>query len=41
MDKWEYKYEKIYISELTSFLKDFNKYGKVGGSYVHIQKVII
>ena len=30
MDKWEYKYEKIYISELTSFLKDFNKYGKDG-----------
>ena len=30
MDKWEYKYKKIYISELTSFLNDFNKYGKDG-----------
>lgn len=30
MDKWEYKYEKRYISELTSFLNDFNKYGKDG-----------
>ena len=30
MDKWEYTYEKTYISELTSFLNDFNKYGKNG-----------
>lgn len=30
MDKWEYMYVKTYISELTSFLKDFNKYGKEG-----------
>lgn len=30
MDKWEYMYVKIYISELTSFLNDFNKYGKDG-----------
>lgn len=30
MDKWEYMYVKRYISELTSFLSDFNKYGKDG-----------
>ena len=30
MDKWEYMYKRIYISELTSFLNDFNKYGKEG-----------